>query len=234
METNSENTKPAPEKKEASRERPRSAQDQRIANDIAATEQMVGTLLTDATVRVPLGKRGFDTQKIQLGADLQAAADAAYGARQQAIGKQSKSTSELEEAEQEAREHYADFRETVRTEFSDRATQETLGVTGEVPRDLQTFVTSARASYTAAKDPAVQPALADAGYPAATLDEELDSLKALLKLDEGQSKAIGDAVKATRTRNTAYRSMKGWVSKLRRRAKVAFRKEPELAKKLDF
>ena len=234
METNNDNSKPAPEKKAAAREQTRSAQDQRIANDIAATEQMVGTLLSDATVRVPLGKRGFDTQKIQSGADLQAAADTAYGARQKAMGKQTKSTSDLEEADKEAREHYSDFRETVRSEFTDRATQETLGLTGEAPRDLQSFVTSARASYTAAKDPAVQPALAKAGYPVETLDDELDALKALLKLDEDQSKAIGDAVKSTRTRNTAYRSMKGWVSQLRRRAKVAFRKEPELAKKLDF
>ena len=195
---------------------------------------MVGTLLSDSTVRVPLGKRGFDTQKIQLGADLQAAADAAYGARQRAIGQQSKSTSELEVADKEACGHYADFRETVRSEFTDRATQETLGMTGEVPRDLQTFFTSARASCTSGKDPAVQPALADAGYPVETLDDELDTLRALLKLDEEQSKAIGDAVKATRTRNTDYRSMKGWVSQLRRRASVALRKEPELAKKLDF
>jgi hypothetical protein len=228
------NTPPSDPNPTPNSPRTRSEQDVQIANDISGSKQVIELLQNDATVRAPLVARGFDTQQIEAGDALQAAAQDRFKERQNAMGEQEDCTQKLSDATTSARETYADFRKTVTSVYTSKGQRTALGCTGKVPADLQQFVTVATASYTTAKAQTYQADLARFGYPTATLDANLEALKQLNALRKKQATAIGDAVSATSRRNDAHNSLMDWVRQLRGIASVAFRNQPEQAQKLDF
>jgi len=107
-----------------------------------------------------------------------------------------------------------------------------VGLKGEVPKDKQQFVTTARASYIAAQNEPYQTALAALGYSKEIIDAALATLDAMTKADEVQAAAIGAATQATARRNDAIKALKAWMQLFDRVARVALKQRPDLRKKL--
>lgn len=189
-------------------------------------------VLTDAVVRAALGKKGFDTQKLSEGLALCDAADAKWNARQEAIAKQSNCTSLVNGLFDEARKSLSDLRETARVAFKEEAALKALGVTGDVPEDVQRFLTHARSTYTTAKKEEYNGALARHGYATEELDRQLAALEDLRKASDAQSQVMGDAQQATRARDDAVAPVREFRKNILKIARRAFRKEPEQARKL--
>jgi hypothetical protein len=215
---------PAPTPKPASRH---ADQDQDVANLITEIKQMIGAAQGDAALGALLAARGYNAAKLDEGQRLQAAAQDAFNARQTAMAAQKQAASAQADAESAARQSYTDFRKIARTIFTAPADQSALGLTGEIPRDAQKFITTARASYTAAQS-APYAALAGYGFPA----EALAALDAFSNAAQAQNAAAAQAVKATADRDAAVDALKQWNKQFKSVAAVALRGQPAQAKKL--
>jgi len=211
----------------------RATQDKLIADRIAAAQQVIETARDDAEVAALLATRGYDAAQLAEGLHLQEAAQAAFTARQAAMAAQKQATATRAGAETAARQTYADFRETGRAVFKAPADRMALGLTGNVPKDTQQFLTVARASYAAAQSAPYQATLATYGQAAATIAAALAALGALATTDKAQNAAIGAATKATAERDAAAKALDDWVRQFRRIAKVGLRGRPDLVKKLN-
>jgi hypothetical protein len=222
-------TEPAPTPKAPVR---RSEQDQATANLITEARQLLETARDDAEIAPLLAARGYDAAKLQAGLDLQAAAQAAFTARQTAIAAQKQAIAASDGAEATARQTFDDFRETARAVFTSAAERSALAVAGSVPRDQQKFITSARAAYTAAQAAPYQAALATYGFPAATVAAALATLDAFTTAIEAQKSAIGAATQATASREAAVKDLNAWIKQFSKIAGVALKNNPGLAKKL--
>ena len=209
-------------------------QDQRIADRIAADGQYLQTVRTDPEISVLLAARGYTPAKLDDGDALQTVAQAAFTQRQTSMAGQGHASAGLVGRAAEVREMYVDFRETVRaiTDFtaSDRVA---LKVNGTVPTDRQKLLTVARASFQAAQAEPYAGILTTYGYSPVVIGKALEQLDAYATADTDQNSAIGSATKATADRNAAFNELKAYMQQLRRLAKVALRKRPDLLKKLD-
>ena len=103
-----------------------------------------------------------------------------------------------------------------------------------MPDDLAKFLTHARGAYNCAKMEPYVTTLGEYGYDEEGLDEQLAALDALEKAAQEQSKAIGDAQKATRLRDEAAAPVREFRNKLRTIARRAFRNDLEQVRKLDI
>lgn len=153
METN--NTPPtgsAPnaETSPAQEPRPREQQDRVIANGITQSRQVLKTLVDDGDLRSALLPKGYDTQEISIGQSLQIAAQTTFNERQRAMGEQDAAQIALTDLVTAARNNYTDFRRVARVRFKAPSDRVKLGQVGNMPDDLQEFVTLATASSTEA------------------------------------------------------------------------------------
>lgn len=227
-------TPPAKESKESPAPRERSDQDQQIASDIGMVGQVIAQVFKDATVRAPLSRRGFDTQKLQGGLDLCDTAQKCWNNRQTAMADQLSCTKHVNTLFDAAVKSLSDFRETARATFVDEAPLKALGVTEAVPSDFSKFLTHARSAYAAAQKPEYGPLMTEHGYGTPELKAEVDALKALEEANSEQSRASADAKKATRLRDEAVEPVRTFRSKLMKIARRVFRNDPEQAAKLKF
>jgi hypothetical protein len=179
-----------------------------------------------------LAARGYNAAKLQEGLDLQQAAQAALTVRQTAIGAQKQAVAAADGAESTARHTFDDFRETARAVFTAAADRSALGVTGSVPKDQQKFITTARASYTAAQAEPYQAALATYGFPEQTIAAALATLDAFTTAIEAQKSAVGATTQATADREAAVKTLNAWVKQFSKIAGVALKSQPALAKRL--
>ena len=237
METNNASTHSNPADKPVKNKptsRPNDPQDRRIADGISGAKQVITSLEDDDEMRAPLTSRGYDDAEVSLGASLQIAAQVTFNARQKAMGEQESAADTLRQRFADARGGYIDFRRIARKKFKAPGDRTKLGLVGSVPKDLKRFLTVATTSYTESGKEPYLAVLTKKGYPAATLANLLTELGTLEKTAPEQKKAASAAQKATKSRDNAYGLLESWMSELRETAKVAFRKSPEQARKLDF
>ena len=122
---------------------------------------------------------GYDATEFTEGFRLQGLAAAAFGVRQEGIGEAEGAVDDLHLSDAAARNAYAAFREVARAIFPKPGDRDSLGLTGDVPHDLQRFITAAHTSYTnAGKDP-WKAKMTKRGYPAARLTTLLAAVDAL-------------------------------------------------------
>ncbi|MGC1376743.1 MAG: hypothetical protein WA821_10980 [Anaerolineales bacterium] len=216
---------PTPTPKRAA---PRAEQDQEIANMITETRQMIGVAQDDAELAALLATRGYDADTLAEGLSLQQAAQDAFTARQAASAAQKQAIANATEAEAAARQAYTDFRQTARALFAASAERAALGLTGDVPRDAQKFITLARASYAAAQSAPYAAALSKYGFSG----QAVAALDAFSKAGEAQNAAAAAAVKATADRDATAKALKQWSKQFKSIAAVALRAQPTQAKKL--
>jgi hypothetical protein len=214
------------------RDSPRAEQDQRIANDITEISERMGSATRDPEIAALLAERGYDAATFTAGQSLQAAAQAAFTARQTALGAQRQAGAALDGARMTALQTFNDFRDTARAVFTSTADRSALSLNGRVPRDAQAFITLARASYTGAQNDPYQTALAKYGYPAAALATALATLDAYSVANDASNSAAANAAQATALRDAAYKNLTQWDKQFKAIAKVAARTRSDLTKKL--
>lgn len=208
-------------------------QDQKIANAINEAATMMGAAAEDADLQSLLAPRGYDTAAITAATtSLQEPAQAAFNARQVAIGSLSSASAALATAEAQERKDFADYREIARAAFPSPADKQTLGLNGAAPRDLEKFLALAQASYAAGRKAPYTAKLTLRGYSPTAIDGELAGLKGVANLAKARAIAAGAAQKATETRDTAAKALAAWVSEFRKVAKRTLRERPDLLAKL--
>jgi hypothetical protein len=212
----------------------RAEQDQKIANDITEIGERIGSATRDPEVAALLAERGYDPDAFAAGQALQETAQAAFTARQTALGAQHQASAALDGARMTALQTYNDFRETARAVFTSTADRSTLSLNGRVPKDAQAFITLARASYTGAQSVPYQATLAKYGYPAAALATALATLNAYSAAHQASTSAAADATQAIVLRDAAYKNLVQWDKQFRAIAKVAARTRSDLARKLNL
>jgi hypothetical protein len=215
--------------------RPRSDQDQKIADRIRAAYETITIAQTDPELAPLLAAQGYDTVKLSEGLKLQQVAQDAFVARQKAMSEQRQALAVLAGAAAQARQTYADFREGARSLFRDSATRTELGLTGAVPEDLQKFSTLALTGYKGALDsPDHLKVLTQYGYPQALLQDALKQLDQLAAANNTGKAAQTAATHATKLRDQAMANLDDWLRQFRGLAKVATRSRPDLYKTLGF
>lgn len=157
-----------------------------------------------------------------------APAQAAFDARQVAIGILSGKLKALADTETQERKDYADYREIARAAFPAAADRLALGLNGTAPKDLDKFLTTATASYGAGKKAPYSAKLTARGYSPALIDAELAGLKGVANLAKAAANAKGAAKKATDTRDAAAKALKEWTAEFRKVARRTLRSRPNL------
>lgn len=206
-----------------------------MVNDISAALTMMETARDDADIQALLSPKGYAVADLDDALEnLQAPAQAAYNARQTALGVAKRSTENLTKMDAEERKDFADYRETARAVFTNKTDWTSLGLNGVAPKDLQKFLTAAQASYAAGKTAAYTAGLTKRGYSPAAIEAQLAGIKSVSDLSKTQAIAVGAAQKATDTRDKAAKALKAWVSEFRKIAKRALRQNPDLLAKLEL
>ena len=209
--------------------RKQAEQDQQMANDISAALTMMEAARDDADIQTFIGGIGYSPADIATAiTDLQEPAQAAYNARQTAMGVAKRATENLGNMEKEERKDFSDYREIARAVYPASADQVALGLKGATPQDLQKFLTAAKSSYSAGKTAAFSAKLTKRGYSPAAIDAQLTGIKSVSDLSKNQLLALGAAQKATKTRDAAFDLLKAWVSEFRKIAKRVLRTRPDL------
>jgi hypothetical protein len=127
---------------------------------------------------------------------------------------------------------YAAFRSVARAAFPAQADRVSLGLTGNVPQDLQKFVTLAHTSYTNAATGPWTKKMSRRNYAPARLTMLNAALDALSSTESGSAIAAGEAQQGTEARNDAYMALKEWIKEAHGVARGAFRGNPGALTKL--
>ena len=217
--------------------RKRADQDQQLAERANETRQIVGVIMGDGAVRSKLAAKGFDTQRLNEAIASCDVFDTKWNERQNAMGVQTTKVEVFAKLFDEATKLQSDFREIVRGAENPPPPSALLvacGITGEVPTDLQKFLTHAKSAYTSAKKAEYSVFMTKLGYTPAVLDAQLTALETLRKADEEHSKESGNAQLATDERDKAFEPVNAFRNSVMKIARRVFRTEPEQLSKLDF
>lgn len=208
-------------------------QDQKIANAIGEAFVILSVAAGDDEILALLGSRGYDAAALTDALEnLHAPAQAAYDARQLALGTAASATAALARVEKQERKDWADYREIARAAFPQDADRIALGLKGSIPSDLEKFLTAAQASYAAGKKSPYSTKLALRGFSSTAIDSELAGLKGVVQSAKARAIAAGRAQKATATRNATAKTLAAYVSEFRKVAKRSLRERPDLLAKL--
>lgn len=198
-------------------------QDEALANFISQSRVAIETFLAHPELLSKLALRGYDATKLNAGLALQSAAQAAFTARQIAIGNETQANQAVATARTAAHSAHYDFRETVRAAFRGQSERQALGVVGTIPADTERLLTQARASYAAAAQAPYSAVLSGLGYNAAGLSAANATVTTLQTARATQEAARSTAVAATATRNAAAKELREWMQALNRITKIALR-----------
>jgi hypothetical protein len=228
----SNETPPTPPAKKS---RPRSDQDQIIANRITAAREQILLAQGDAEIMTLVAPRGYDQDKLSEGLSLQQAAQQAFSARQEALGAQKQANENFANALVAARQTYTDFREIARSFLTDSTARTALGLNERIPADIQKLTTVARTAYTATLNNSIYlAALSPYGYSQSSLQIILTDLDGLISQNNAQASAQASAARATQQRDEADAVLILWLKQFKTVAKIALRSRSDLIQKLGF
>lgn len=215
--------------------RKKAEQDQEMANAISASAKLMHTALDNPEILELLAPRGYDSAALEEALETKhEPAQAAFDARQVAMGRLASRMKSLAETEATERRDFADYREIARTCFPAAADRLALGLNGTAPKDLEKFLTTAKASYGTGKKAPYTGKLTVRGYSPSLIDAELEGLKAVANLAKAAANAKGEAKKATETRDKAAKALAGWTAEFRKVAKRTLRGRPDLLAALEL
>ena len=210
----------------------RSIQNQAIQNYIGEAETFLITVKTDSEINPVMAAHGYDAAELTIGDGLLQTAADTFGVRLTGIAGKTAGHDVLMTTDQQARSDYAAFRSVARAAFPTQADRIALGLTGNVPHDLQKFVTLAHSSYTNAAKAPWTTKMTKRGYAPAKLTTLIASLDALSGTESGSATAAGAAQEATAARNEAYNALKEFIKEAHGVARGAFRGNPGALTKL--
>lgn len=194
-------------------------QDQEIQNYINEARQRIQQALETPTVLERLTRIGFSAARLADGLALAEAAITAFAARQQAIGEEARAVAATAQALGLATAGFVRFRESVRIATADKTIQESLGVTGRIPKDGEKFLTALQASLRTAQQAPYTALVASVGYDTTALaalgalGESFAAARRTSAEVQARAKATtaarNDAVKALRLfTNPFYRALR--------------------------
>lgn len=201
----------------------RSIQNQSIQNFIGDAETFLITVATDADINRAMGQHGYDAEELAEGNRLLGVAAEAFGVRLTGIAGKTGMQQQKTTNDEQARNDYAAFRLIARAAFPAQADRVALGLTGNVPHDLQKFVTLAHTSYTNAAKAPHTTKMTKRGFSTdalTTLSRGLDSLSGT---DSQNAIATGEAQEATGARDDAYDALKEFIKEASGVARGALR-----------
>jgi len=226
---------PAPSTSPAAEKKPRvhSAQNQKIANAITSALQIISQALADREILAAVSQRGYDDKELQVGLELQAAAQSTFDTRQKSPASRAEAKQMRDEAFEAALDEYSGYRQTVQAvsayKVSDRTT---LGADGKMSRDLQKLVTNATAAYQAAQKAPYMDVLSKRSYTVTRLNNAIAALKTLATYDNAYTGAKANAKGSTSARDEAFDKLSDWLGEFRTNARLALDSQPVLLAKL--
>ncbi|MEP6810675.1 MAG: hypothetical protein ABI992_10560, partial [Chthoniobacterales bacterium] len=209
-----------------------SVANQAIQNYIGDAETFIITVSTDAEIQPVMEEHGYDATELAAGTALLQTAATAFGVRLTGVAGKAGKQTDLDTASTKAREDYAAFREIARAAFPEQADRIGLGLTGNVPQDLQKFITLAHTSYTNAQQAPWTTKMTIRNYAKARLQALNTDLTALTQSDSASNIAAGAAEEDTTARDLAYNALKEWIKEAHGVARGAFRKNAGALTKL--
>lgn len=179
---------------------------------------------------------GFDDAELAIGmARQENAANAMHSASLAVDATEDEASASLWKKALEARDCFAAFRTVARAAFPGLSERMNLGVTGDVPDDLQRFVNAAHTSYTAAGKPEFAEKLARRNFAPEKLAELKSDLDALAKAGAAEAEdetTDPDAIADSEARHEAYNELKEFMKEIKGIARAIFRKDPDMLKHL--
>lgn len=212
----------------------RSPYNQKILAYASTSAIFLQTAQTDPEIRPLIEARGCDDAEFIEGETLIAAVNSSITGRAEGLGQKSDAVRISQAAQKAARDHYAQFRQIARSNFASDGARLALSLRGDVPEGLNTFRTTARASYTAGQNDPYTAQLSKRGYTPAILTGLIEELTALGSVESSEDSAQGDAIADTGARDLAYQGLKAFMQEFRGTVKGALRGQPGLLAKLGF
>ncbi|MEO7933496.1 MAG: hypothetical protein ABIT76_10095 [Chthoniobacterales bacterium] len=179
-------------------------QDKKITNYANEAATFLDTLLNDATLKAVAVGHGYDDAALTLGSGYVTALGGKVQGRQLGMGQKEDDQDTLVVTEKTVRADYAAYRLIARASFPDQADRTSLGLTGDVPEDVDRFVTLATTSYTNSGLAPYTAKMTLRNYAPARLATLLAQVKGLTSDEAKRNAASGGAVTTTKDRDGAY------------------------------
>ena len=190
-------------------------QDKKITNYANDAATFLDTLLGDVELKTVAVSHGYDDAEFALGNGYVTALGGKVQGRQLGMGQKQDHQDTLTVTEKTVRADYAAFRLIARASFPDQADRTSLGLTGDVPEDVDRFITLATTSYTNSGLAPYTVKMTKRNYAPARLATLLTQVAGLTTDEAKRNTASGGAVNTTKDRNTAYDTLRTWMKELK-------------------
>jgi hypothetical protein len=205
-----------------------------ISSQLNTARLAINNTLANPQIKMLVAVRGYNAEVMAEGQSLYQGAVQAVDAQAAAAGTQRLATSQVHQAERQARACYQGLVQTVRAVFPAGSPQrKALDVKGATPGDTVAFVGVATTLFNNAlgiKEIGV--VLAKYGYDVATLHKERNVLMAYQQSLETQTQAKSAALEATQAQAKALAELQRWVAQYLKIARIALRGHPNLLQAL--
>lgn len=203
---------------------------------IQESGRLLDLIRRDLGLREKFIAYGFDDAELAIGmARQENAANAMHSASLAVDATEDEASASLWAKALEARDCFSAFRTVARATFPGLSDRMNLGVTGDVPDDLQRFVNAAHASYTAAAQAPFAEKLAKRNFAPEKLAELKADLDAIAKAGAAEAEdetTDPDAIAEAAARRAAYNELKEFMKEIKGIARAIFRKDPDMLKHL--
>lgn len=212
----------------------RSIQSRLVAQRIITAREQITAVQHDAELSALLETYGYTSAQLVEGMVLQTAAQNAYNARQTAIGAFQQARLSLITQTRKTLQSYHRFRRIARGLLSQAEARVALGVKGKVPRERETWLAHAQASYTTALNtPAYLDVFEAHGYTATVLQANLAEVANVVALMNQVRAQRAHAVQATETRTGALVALDVWLARFLAVTEYATHARPDLWRKVN-
>jgi len=209
----------------------------RLSNAISAFLKRAGTIIknstSDSEIQTAVAGYGYPLDELNKGQSLLDVASGAVDTRTESKGAQGEETNTAKALRKNAETAYESLAKIARSEFKDKKENlAKLGLTGEMPRTIAEFISSAKTLFdNAASDVEIKTALAKYKYDDARIASEKQKVLDFESEYDKEVAAKGTAKESTSDKNQAVKDLKKWVSQYTTVAKVALAgNKPALAK----
>lgn len=202
-----------------------------LASEISFAQNAITNALNHAEISKRLAEHRFDRKKLLEGKSITENVRMLHLSKQDKYGIQYACTDTFKADQMQAKKQYSRHIKIARLAFEgDRGIEETLQISGKRKTDIDGWLAQAHAFYN--KIGAYSKELSRYSIS----PEELSQTKAMIEAlyDKRQQQLIskGDAQHATRQREEARNSLKVWISRFRKTARLALQDEPQLLEAL--
>ena len=193
---------------------------------------------THTEIKEKITARGYNDVKLDALLDLNGRLDRKYHEYEVKHGEQLEVTRQLEEIFQVEMDHYSLHRKMAFHVFPGdqyKGIRSQLGIDEKHKDSFDGFIEQAKQFYdTAQKKPEILAGMAEFAVSSETLQERLDALEAMRRLNEVQESKKGEAKIARKERDDLYYELRDEWSKFRTVCLFVFKNNPEYLKILNI